>query len=560
MVSEDKQIFHCFGCGAGGDVFKFLMKIENIEFIDALKILAKKANVELDFEKNFRQQDQSRRATLIDILSLSAKYYNYILLNKSEGRVGLEYLLNRGIKKETIEKFKLGFSLNSWDSLFNFLKRKGFKEEDIFLAGLVIKNNNNGYYDRFRNRVMYPIFNLYNDVVAFGARILVDNKDEPKYINSPQTEIYDKSNILFGLNFAKEYIKKENCSVIVEGYMDCISSHQAGIQNVVATTGTALTNGHIKLLKRYSNTICFSFDQDLAGQNATERGVDIALTNDVDLRIITLKGTGFKDPDECVRANPETWKTAIDHSQPYLDFYFDKIKEEYNKIAEKATPKDVDRIVDPFLNKLSKIKSSIEKDLWLKKIMKDFDISREALEEKLKVHENSNKKFINESKVDAINIGKKDPNLGLQEFLISNVLNNKKLIPILVKLNLDIFTDQRIKSIAELLIKCYNEHCKDPIEFILSNSNNENRDYINYLLILGEKITSEQFFSSLDLKRELKHTIFKLCKNYINQELKDIRHKISLAEKANDKEQLLLLNQQLLSKVEELRKLEASQK
>ena len=560
MVSEDKQIFHCFGCGAGGDVFKFLMKIENIEFIDALKILAKKANVELDFEKNFRQQDQSRRATLIDILNLSAKYYNYILLNKSEGRVGLEYLLNRGVKKETIEKFKLGFSLNSWDSLFNFLKRKGFKEEDIFLAGLVIKNNNNGYYDRFRNRVMYPIFNLYSDVVAFGARILVDNKDEPKYINSPQTEVYDKSNILFGLNFAKEYIKKENCSVVVEGYMDCISSHQAGIQNVVATSGTALTNGHIKLLKRYSNTICFSFDQDLAGQNATERGIDIALANDVDLRIITLRDTKFKDPDECVRNNPEIWKTAIDHSQPYLDFYFDKIKEEYNKIAEKATPKDVDRIVDPFLNKLSKIKSSIEKDLWLKKIMKDFDISREALEEKLKVHENSNKKFINESKVDAINIGKKDPNLELQEFLISNVLNNKKLIPILVKLNLDIFTDQRIKSIAELLIKCYNEHCKDPIEFILSNSNNENRDYINYLLILGEKITSEQFFSSLDLKRELKHTIFKLCKNYINQELKDIRHKISLAEKANDKEQLLLLNQQLLSKVEELRKLEASQK
>jgi len=536
------------------------MKIENIEFIDALKILAKKANVELDFERNFKQQDQSRKATLIDILNLSAKYYNYILLNKSEGRVGLEYLLNRGIKKETIEKFKLGFSLNSWDSLFNFLKRKGFKEEDIFLAGLVIKNNNNGYYDRFRSRVMYPIFNLYSDVVAFGARILVDNKDEPKYINSPQTEVYDKSNILFGLNFAKEYIKKENCSVVVEGYMDCISSHQAGIQNVVATSGTALTNGHIKLLKRYSNTICFSFDQDLAGQNATERGIDIALANDVDLRIITLRDTKFKDPDECVRNNPEIWKTAIDHSQPYLDFYFDKIKEEYNKIAEKATPKDVDRIVDPFLNKLSKIKSSIEKDLWLKKIMKDFDISREALEEKLKVHENSNKKFINESKVDAINIGKKDPNLELQEFLISNVLNNKKLIPILVKLNLDIFTDQRIKSIAELLIKCYNEHCKDPIEFILSNSNNENRDYINYLLILGEKITSEQFFSSLDLKRELKHTIFKLCKNYINQELKDIRHKISLAEKANDKEQLLLLNQQLLSKVEELRKLEASQK
>lgn len=559
MVSSDKQIFHCFGCGAGGDIFKFLMRSENIEFIDALKILAKRANVELEFNKNFKQEDKSRKNTLIEILNLSAKYYNYILLNKSEGKIALDYLLNRSIKKETIDKFKLGFSLNSWDSLFNFLKRKGFKEEDIFLAGLTVKNNNGGYYDRFRNRVMYPIFNLYGDVVAFGARILVDNKNEPKYINSPQSEVYDKSNILFGLNFAKDFIKKEDCSVVVEGYMDCISSHQAGIENVVASSGTALTNGQVKILKRYSNNICFSFDQDLAGQNATERGIDIALANDINLKVISLKETKFKDPDECVRNNPEIWVNAIKTSIPYLDFYFDQIYHKYTLMGERISPKEIDKLIDPFIDKLGKIKSDVEKDLWSRKITKLLGIAPDAVLKKIKESEKNSKKFIEKiDKIDDKKIVEKDQNLELQEFLVSNVLNNKKLIPILVKLNPKIFTDERIKNIVQTLTKCYNENNESPIEFLLSN--NENKDYINYLLILGEKIVSDQFFSSNDLKRNIKNIILKLYKNFINQELKKIKYNMSLAEAANDKEKLSNLNNELLLRIEELNNLEASKK
>lgn len=559
MVSSDKQIFHCFGCGVGGDIFKFLMKVENIEFIDALKILAKRANVELDSVKNFKKEDKSKKNILVDILNLSARYYNYILLNKEQGKIALDYLLNRGIKKETIEKFKLGVSLNSWNSLFDFLKKKGFKDEDILLAGLIIRNNNGGYYDRFRNRVMYPIFNLYGDVVAFGARILIDNKNEPKYINSPQSEVYDKSNILFGLNFAKDYIKKENCSVVVEGYMDCISSHQAGIQNVVASSGTALTNGQVKLLKRYSNIICFSFDQDLAGQNATERGIDIALANDIDLKIISLKNTKFKDPDECVRNNPEIWVNAIKTSIPYLDFYFDQIYHKYTLMGERISPKEIDKLIDPFIDKLGKIKSDVEKDLWSRKITKLLGIAPDIVLKKINESEKNNKKFINKVvQEDNIVEEKKDQGLELQEFLISNVLNNKKLIPILVKLNIEIFTDERIKNIVLTLVKCYNENYDNPIEFLLSN--NENKDYINYLLILGEKIVSDQFFSSNDLKRNIKNIIFKLYKNFINQALKKIKYNISLAEAANDKEKLSNLNNELLLRMEELNNLDTSQK
>ena len=564
MVSSEKQIWHCFGCGLGGDIFKFLMRIENIEFIDALKILAKRANVELTSNKNFEKKESSRKDVLIEMLNLTSKYYNYILLNKDQGKIALNYLTNRGITIQTIEKFKLGFSLNTWDSLYNFLKSKKYKDEDIFLAGLVIRNNSGKYYDRFRNRIMYPIFDLHGETVGFGARILIDNKDEPKYINSPQSEVYDKSNILFGLNFAKDAIKKEKCSVVVEGYMDCISSHQAGISNVVASSGTALTNGQVKILKRFSDTICFSFDQDLAGQNATERGIDIALTNSVDLKIIDLKNTKFKDPDECIKSDPAIWTNAINNSVPYIEYFFSKIKKEYLEFDGNIKPKEVDKLISPFISKLSKIKSDIEKDLWLKNLSRLVGINQEALVKQLhkQEFENANlKKYQNnkENVVDSVlKDEKKDKNLELQEFLISSILNNPKLLPILPKIKIEIFGEGEIKNIVLSLLKCYNEKQENPIQYVLSN--NENKDYINYLAMLGEKIFSDHLFSSNDLKRDIKNIIFKLYKNLIDIELKKIKQELSLAEAANDKEKLSILEDQLILKMNELKKIENQQK
>lgn len=559
MVSQTKQIFHCFGCGAGGDMFKFLMKLENVDFKESLKILSKKANVELKFEKEDLVK-KSRKETLIEISNLAAQYYNYILTNKEQGKRALEYLKNRGLEEETIKKFKLGYSLNLWNGLYDFLKSKKYNDEDIFLTGLIIKNNSGKYYDRFRGRVMYPIFNISGDVVAFTARQLEDNKDEPKYINSPQTEIYDKSNILFGLNFAKESIRRNDCSIVVEGQMDCISAHQAGSENVIASSGTALTEYHIKTLKRFSNTICFCFDSDLAGQNAAERAIDAALENEINLKVISLENTGYKDPDECIKNDLEKWTNAISEAIPYLEFYFNSLYEKINKdlsIANK--PKEIKDLITPFLIKLSKINSQIEKNIWIKNLSKITDIDERTLKEELAIIVSKNNKttFTPSKKIEIKKEEKQlqneDPVRKTEEFLISAILVNQSLLGIIDKINLEIFEHEDIKSIATNMKACYNEKIDNILEYLFANDP-KNSDYISYLTMLGEKFFSDQFFSLTDIKKDIKNNIFKLYKNNINKELKKIKHSIEIAEKQNNKEEIIKLQNLLIDKLDQFKK------
>jgi len=563
MASQNKQIFHCFGCGEGGDIFKFLMKLENIDFKEALKILAKKANVELKFDKEDLVK-KSRKETLQEISNLAAQYYNYILTDKEQGKKALEYLKNRGLEEETIKKFKLGYSLNLWNGLYDFLKSKKYSDEDIFLTGLIIKNNSGRYYDRFRGRIMYPIFNISGDIVAFTARQIENNKDEPKYINSPQTELYDKSSIIFGLNFAKESIRKNNCSIVVEGQMDCISCHQVGSENVVASSGTALTEIHIKTLKRFSNTICFCFDADLAGQNASERAIDIALENEIDLKIISLENTEYKDPDECIKNDLPKWINAISEATPYLEFYFNKLHEKINTdLSISNKPKAIKDLITPFLIKLSKISSQIEKNVWVKNLSKITDLDERTLKEELLIIQSKNTKttFTPSKKIEIkqeeSKIKEDDPIRKTEEFLISAILVNQSLIGVLAKINLEIFEHEDIKSIAVSLKECYNEKIDNILKYLFANDS-KNSDYISYLTMLGEKFFSDQFFSLKDIKKDIKSNILKLYKNLINKELKQIKRSIEIAEKENNKEEIIKLQNILIDKLNQFKKISSN--
>lgn len=563
MVSEDKQIYHCFGCGAGGDMFRFIEKIENVEFIEALKILAKKANIELTFEKSkHSKEEKSRKEILKELLDLSCNYYNYILLNKEEGKEVLNYLKKRGLDESDIKKFRLGSSPNLWGSLYNFLKSRNYKDEDMFLAGLIIKNNSGSYYDRFRNRVMYSIFDTHGDVVGFGARILSDNKNEPKYINSPQTEVYDKSSILFGLNFAKQDIQKKKFAIIVEGYMDCITCHKYGFENVVASSGTALTEGQVKLLKRYTSDVYFCFDSDLAGINATERGIDVALENEINLKIISLRNTKYKDPDECIKNDIKEWEKAIDNALPFLDFYFNELESD---VKNKTNPKELREKTNIFLEKLSKIKSKVEIDLWTKKIARLIDVDQSIINDELKSI-NANKNKIVRTNVGVKTVAQQAPQIDkidtiqhqTEEVLIASILENIKLAPILSKLNLDIFEDQNLKDIASSIVKCYNDGISGNEIISCITANEQNQEHLNYLLMLGEKISSNKFFSLRDIKKDVKNNILKLYKKLINSELKEIKKQISLAEKEKNVDQINSLENKLLQKIEELKKIEKS--
>eukprot|EP00831_Metopus_contortus_P025097 TRINITY_DN21722_c0_g1_i4.p1 TRINITY_DN21722_c0_g1~~TRINITY_DN21722_c0_g1_i4.p1 ORF type:complete len:470 (-),score=70.89 TRINITY_DN21722_c0_g1_i4:51-1460(-) len=296
-VSQDKQIYKCFSCGEAGNVLTFVMKYKKLNFLEAIKYLADKANIPLDVGSK-ENSIVSVKKQLIYKINVEAARYFFMNLQKINHMK--DYFFNRGIKEETIKRFGLGYSLDNWNNLLKFLKSKGYKDDIILQSGLVIKSEKKGnLYDRFRNRVMFPVFNVKGDVIGFGGRVLDDSK--PKYLNSPETVVFKKGINLYGLNFAVKNNLKEDYIIIVEGYMDLIALHQAGITNVVASLGTALTINQARLLKRYVNKVIISYDADIAGQTATLRGLEILRNAGFDVKVLTVPEG--KDPDEFVRNN-----------------------------------------------------------------------------------------------------------------------------------------------------------------------------------------------------------------------------------------------------------------
>lgn len=364
-VSSDKQIYKCFGCGETGNVVTFIMKYRNLSYIESIKYLGERININVDLENKDPRKD--RKSRLYEVSIESARYF---FNNLQKQKYAKEYVVRRGISENTIRKFGLGFSLNSWDSLLKFLKIRGYKEQDIFDAGLIIKKEKGGFYDRFRNRIIFPVFDYKGKVIGFGGRVLDDSK--PKYLNSPETLIFSKGTNLYGLNFA---IKNSNTRtfIIVEGYMDCISLHQYGITNVVASLGTALTVNQAKLLKRYADKVIISYDADLAGQMATIRGLEILKNTGFDVRVLTVPQG--KDPDEYIRSNgKEAFMNLIDKALPLIDYRLTRAKQgiDFNngEMLIKYT-KEVTEVL--------KSLDSVEKDVYIKKISEDTGVKEQAL-------------------------------------------------------------------------------------------------------------------------------------------------------------------------------------
>ncbi|MEI6288506.1 MAG: DNA primase [bacterium] len=372
MVNKSKQLWRCFGCNEGGDIFEFVMKIENLDFAEALKMLAQKAGVQLSRSEPGMDSQKNR---LFSLCNLSARYWHQVLLKSSQAETARNYLQTRGLSSDAIDDFCIGYSMDSWDDLINFLRKKGFTDNEIFLAGLSVKKERgNGFYDRFRGRIMFPIYDLSGRIVGFGGRTM--KADElAKYINTSQTAIYNKSLILYGLNFAKDQIKKQDACILVEGYMDVIPSHQAGVKNVVSISGTALTIEQIKILKRYSNNLLLSLDMDTAGQMAASRSIDLALENEMNVKVITL--AFGKDPGECIKNNPQDWTEAIGKAQNVMDYFLTKIMSEYDMNTQDGRK----LIVKFLLEKINKMANPLDKDFWLKKLAQKISVSENSLRE-----------------------------------------------------------------------------------------------------------------------------------------------------------------------------------
>jgi len=553
MVSKEKQIFHCFGCGAGGDAFTFVQKIEGMEFPEALRILAQKAGVKL------KSQDPAitnQRNTLLDITKLAAEFFYQALLKSKEGQIARDYINKRNLTPETVSDFKLGYAPDSWDKLLNLLRKKGFKDNDIFLAGLVVRNDKGRIYDRFRQRLMFPISDHNSNIVGFTARLLDETKENQggKYINTPQTTIYNKSLVIYGLDKAKLDIKSQNQAIVVEGNMDVIASHQAGVKNVIASSGTALTLEQLKILQRYTNNLAIAFDADLAGQMAAERGIDTALSLGMNIKIIQLpkkiNDIEIKDPDDCIKQGVKHWQQVIKNAVSIMDFYFEKTFVQFDK----NDPLQKKEIAAKFSKHIAKLTDKVEQDHWIKQLAQKLDttetILRENFEQLVQVKETNE-----DIKFEKQEIKSREHTVSQQ--LLSLVIKYPQNLTYLIN-NLEVETipNETLQIIYKQIILEYNvnkEFDYSQLEKKLLEIDSNLVNQLSTLVLLADKDFLD--YTDEEINQEIIDMINILKKSFITKKINQIQNLIKRAEKDNDQNQIAELTKDFTALTDQLNNL-----
>ena len=527
-VSPDKQIFHCFGCGVGGNVFSFISKIEGVGFKEAVEILAEKSNISLPKDNN--EEDNKKdilKSKVYKVNSFTAEYYHKRLY-KSESKIGQEYVKQRKINKETLESYNLGFSGN-YDELYKALRKEGFYDEEILESGLVNRNENGKYLDRFRNRFMIPILDVRNRVIAFGGRVLDDTK--PKYINSPENIVYSKGKHLFGLNVAKKY--EHNTLLVVEGYMDAISLHQRGITNVVASLGTALTTNQGWLLRKNAEKIILGFDSDGAGQTAIMRAMEVMQNMGCDIRVLQM--IGAKDPDEyIIKYGSARFQKLMNEAISLLEFKVKVLKQnlDLNVASDKVK----------FLNEISKLLSnidnSIEQEIYIEKISKGYNISKEAIfgqVNKIKYNGKEKSKTIEEkrikTKVKKDNDKISEDILKREKMLISILINYPESYKIIKeKMQIDDYKLEYNRIIIKLL---YEELEKENYNINMVIDKLESQEIQNHITaIMAED------FGIIDYKKAIEDIFNKYYKEELEKRRDELINLLSMEENQDNKEKM----------------------
>ena len=486
IISPDKQIWHDFSSGKGGDIFGFIMEVEGMNFREALEFLARKAGVEIEtFDSKRSREISEKKERLRKILQISANFYQHMLVRNKEA---LNYVFkNRKLSKEIVQEFKIGFAPNTQKMLTNFLLKKGFAMSDIRDAGLL--NRFGG--DIFRNRMVIALQDSGGSPVGFTGRIIKDEPNAPKYLNTPQTLLYDKSSNIFGLSQAKNEIRKAGFVVVVEGNMDVISSHQAGVKNVVATAGTAMTVHHLKALGRFSNDVRLCFDSDQAGISATERAISLGQQAGVELSIITLNQSAgeAKDPDELIQKDLELWKDSISKPQPAIEWIFDQYEKRLN-IATAVGKKEFSTIA---LKLVENLNDPVEKDFYIEQISKRIGISKTTLlgkfdekprpvkpKRRIKI-EKTDEKFVDE--------------YIYEDDLLALAIKEQKLAEMLSELQDNILHDKQRNQILQIL--------KSNDLDLLKNFD----DYVKILLLKADERRGNIKGSATDEMKRLIHKI-----------------------------------------------------
>ena len=432
-VAPDKQIFHCFGCGAGGNVFTFLMDVEGYSFGEAARSLAERVNIPLEINVNEASDGQKQKHALdamYEAHDLLRKFYHHLLVNTKQGQDALEYLLQRGFTMESIEKFQLGYSLDSWDYVHNFLKKRDFSIERMENAGLLVRRENGeNYFDRFRNRIMFPIFDRQGKTIAFSGRALAPG-DEPKYLNSPETPLFNKSKVVYNYHLARPFIRKKGAAVLFEGFADCISADRAFVHNGIATMGTALTEQHIQLLKRSTDTIIICYDSDAPGIEAANKTADMIRDHGLNVKI-ALMPNGY-DPDDYIKEFGEEkfQNDIIGAAHTYISF-----KMIYHKRGKNfANEGDKMDYIESVLQETAKVDSEVEREFYLRQIAAEFTLSLESLlnqQSKVGKHKKKAPKQAQAASFQAMPVprrkGMKPAHLKAEETLLALMLHDREM-------------------------------------------------------------------------------------------------------------------------------------
>ena len=529
-VSPEKQIFHCFGCGEGGNALSFLMKYERLDFKEAIETLAKRVGVTIHFEEKGTDREKSYVNELYRISEIACDFYQNFLSKRLNLDLN-KYLASREINEEALKKFKIGLAPNQWDSLINYLRTKGINIKLIEKTGLIIAKEKGGFYDRFRNRLLIPICDVKNRIIAFGARSL-DNS-MPKYINSPETKIYTKGKSLFGLNLAKDSIKEKDYCIIVEGYFDVITPMQEGLTNIVASSGTALTPDQIKLLKRYTKNVVVVYDSDTAGQLATLRSLDLFLEEEMNVKVVNLP-KGF-DPDLFVKKfGIEKFYKIVEASLDIFDYKLKVLTELYDisKINEKT------KIAIEMLSMIKRIKNEILKAEYIKLLSERISISEESLIKEL------NKIKLIQTAYTWSPIVEKNKSYAhpkVERMLIKLILDDSEIIKGLKEsLATTDLQDERLQKILELVFSLSDtySHLK-PHQIInyLEDPNSKN--------LISELASDETLYYDNDSRGNILQDCIKRIKNNSNRlKCQDLHTRIKDAQSKEDIENVNRLKEE----------------
>lgn len=544
MVNRERQNWHCFGCSKGGDIFSFIQDIEGMDFVEALKLLANKAGVQLTntFEDKAKSSQKNR---IKEINAKAAAFYHHVLTKTDASKAAQEYLKNRGLTEETIAEWQIGFIPDQWDLFTQSALKKGYSIDDLVASGLTIKRDGanaqsgKGFYDRFRGRIMFPIWDVHGNVVGFTGRVLVETeKSGGKYVNTPVTPVYDKSSVVFGLNKAKQEIRKKNLVVMVEGQMDVIACHQAGMKNVVATSGTAMTEQQITLLKRYSENMNMAFDADAAGIKAAKRGIDLALEQGMHVKVIEIPEGKGSDPDDCLQQNPDVWFAAVEQASPVMDWYFSRAfagKDVFN-------PRQKQEVVDALLPEISRIPYAVEKDHWLQELAGRIGVDVAILRDDMK-RVASNQKSVTSNQPSAQREILKKKEKSRAEKLFDRYL--MALLGSKHGESLEIVNDGLFKAAAnfrycplyeQLKIQYSTTRSIEPEAIREFFQNQEGENPVDVLMMQGSMVLSG--LSSDALKNEAKNTLIALHDVLKQAKLKALESALKQAETAKDNDKM----------------------